>query len=230
MERPRHRSRPSRRGKAAPRRPITRRAMTFLEVVFATIILAMIVSVLFGSIGYMLGRQRVEQRTLGAVEVANRLMLQYLDDFTAMPDESLPVAYGPDRYRWHKDTLSFRLEPAEPASRQRQPPPGDRAGGTLLEKSDLVVLTVWLSEESGGSFSPDPGVPQARVSRLVYPFLAGRNPDSWANAQNNDAYMQSVRERMVGGGGGGGTPRGPKLIKSDKGAAPAKPAKTGGKP
>jgi len=151
--------------------------MTLLEVVFATTILAMIVSTLFGAIGYMLGRQRVEQRSLGAAELANRLMLQYLDDFTSMPDPNLPIVYGQDRYRWEQmPNRTIRIEPAEPARSARASVP-DRAG-TLLEKSDLVTINVWLSEESGGSATPTAAVPHASVSRIVYPLLASRNPDS----------------------------------------------------
>jgi len=174
--------------------------MTFLEVVFATTILAMIVSVMFGSIGFMLGRQRVEQRSLGAAELANRLMLQYLDDFTSMPDQNLPIAYGPDRYRWDLERKWLRLEPAEPAHKTRTGTL-DR-GGSLIEKSKLITIRVWLGEESGGSFVADASVPKASVSRIVYPFLAGRNPDSWTNAQGNDEYMRILREEMGVGGGG----------------------------
>ena len=174
--------------------------MTLLEVVFAVALLAMLVSVLFGSIGFMLGRQRVEQRALGAAELANRLMLQYLDDFTSMPDSSLPIVYGPDRYRWDYRKDPIRIEPAE-AAHKAHTGTADRTG-TLLEKSDLVTIRVWLGEESGGSLGADVNVPHATVSRIVYPFLAGRNPDSWQNAQGNDEFMRDLRDRMGGGGGG----------------------------
>ncbi len=207
--------------------------MTLLEVVFATATLAMIVSVLFGAIGFMLGRQRVEQQTLGAAEVANRLMLQYLDDFTSMPDPSLPIAYGKERYRWEQlPNRSIRIEPAEPARRSRAGTP-DRVG-SLLEKSDLVTIKVWLGEESGGSLTPTTAVPHASVTRIVYPLLASRNPDSWENAQKNDEVIRTLRDKLSGGGPGanvgtfGGKAGAPRGNSGKPGSTPRRGGQGGG--
>lgn len=193
-----------------------RRGMTLLEVVLATTILAMIVSVLFGAIGFMLGRQRVEQQALGASEVANRLMLQYLDDFTALPPESLSVEHGRDRFRWTLERRGLRLEPAEPARRART---GTERTTSLLEKSDLVTIRVWLSEESGGSIAYTDAVPHDAVSRLVYPILAGRNPDSWANAQTKDEIVRYMRDKM-------GASSGPTMGSFGSGKAGAPPPRS----
>ena len=74
--------------------------LTFIEVTLAVALLAIVSSTIFGAFGYLMGRQRVEQQKLGSMEVANRLMLQRLDDENSLPASGLPVEYGPDRYRW----------------------------------------------------------------------------------------------------------------------------------
>lgn len=173
--------------------------MTFLEVVFATAMLGIVVAVVMGAIGYILGRQRIEQQQLGATEMANRLMLQYLDNPFGMPDPTMPVVYGPDRFRWDMNKGSMRIVPAEPIRRG-----GGGSGGrenSMLEKSDLITIRVWLSEESGGSHDSNISVPHASINRLVYPILATRNPDSFNYLKNLDEYQRWMREKIGPGTG-----------------------------
>jgi hypothetical protein len=178
------------------RRPISRRGLTFLEVVFASAMLAMVAAVVFGAIGFMLSRQRAEQQTLGATEVASRLMLQYIDDPYVMPDNTLAVAYGPDRYRWEMQTRRVQLRPAEPV-RPRNPTREGERQSTLIDRSDFITISVWLGEESGGTRDRSDAVPHASVSRVLYP-MASRNSDSFERLRQHDRYLSDLREKITG--------------------------------
>lgn len=179
---------------------VTRRGMTFLEVVMAVALLAVLASTVLGAFNFMIGRQRVEQQTLGAHELANRLVLSYLDDHNAMPDSNLPVEYGPDRYRWDLRVDPVKIRVAEPESpdsgAQASPVVRDRI--PFNERVRQVTVRVWLGEESGGSREADPGLPHARITRLMYP-LANRNPDSFDNMIKSDTGIRGYLDEILGG-------------------------------
>lgn len=177
---------------------MTRRAMTFLEVVVAVALLALLASTVFGAFNFMLGRQRLEQQTLGAHEVANRLVLSYLDDRNAMPNSSLPIEYGPDRYRWDFQVTPVKIvspESANPDAAPRPAPLRDRV--PFNERIRQITVRVWLGEESGGTFGAETGVPHAKITRLLYP-LANRNPDSFDNMLKSDAGIRGYMDEILG--------------------------------
>lgn len=189
-----------------------RRGMTFMEVTLAVALLALLSSTVFGAFSYLTGRQRLEQQKLGAAEVANRLMLQHLDDPDSMPEAGLPVEHGPDRYRWDQVQTPVKIKPAAPANPQAAAAastPAVQSSSTLLESTYQLTVRVWLSEESGGSSDLDLSVPNVTLTRIVYPTIAGRNPDSMQNMlKNNPGAMQRYRDLITGRGDGksGATP------------------------
>ena len=71
----------------------------------ASILLGIASAMIFSAVGQMWVGQRRQQQLLGASEVANRIILQYLDDRTHLPRQSEPIAYGRFDYRW-----SLRVE------------------------------------------------------------------------------------------------------------------------
>jgi hypothetical protein len=186
------------------RRPRIHRGLTFLEVVAAVALLGVVAASLLGLLAFLGGSQSREAQQLAAAELANRLVLMYLDDPTAMPPGRDPIAYGPAQYRFEYREEPLQLEEAKPegrtATRTQSP----------LSNARFVQLTVrvWLSERSGGSREPGAGAPGATLTRIMDP-IAMRNPDSVANIMSDPARMQEYVRRMGGfmspaptGGGG----------------------------
>lgn len=157
------------------RRYRAERGVSFLEIVFATIILAMTVATLTSAVHAVSAQQARSAHRLNAAELANRLLIQYIDDRGQLPSEELIIPYGADTYRWRLSVsrVSATIDPQVQAaidegSSTQTPMTPDR-----LRK---VAITVWLSERSGGSLVPNTGAPQATVVRLVDPSAVWRRP------------------------------------------------------
>lgn len=167
------------------------RGTTFLEVVLATALLALVAAALTATVQYALAAQSRQRRELAAMEVAHRLVLNYLDSPTEMPDPARPVEYGTG-----DDRLLFRWEYREDPVRvvEQAENVRDRSRMTLgLDRYRAVTVRVWLSEQSGGSRFPDAMTPQATLVRLLDPIYP-RNPDSF----NNILAAPGGLERLVG--------------------------------
>jgi hypothetical protein len=175
--------------------------MTFLEAAAATALLGMVAAALVGVMSFLSASQARQALVLAASELANRLVLMYLDDPTAMPEGTRPIAYGPHEYRWEYAEEPLTLIEAVPGGR-------DPGRPQTLDPNRFVQVTVrvWLSERSGGAARPVPGVPSATLTRMMDP-VALRNPDSGDNLLNNPTRMQEFMRRMMGfrDGTGGGT-------------------------
>jgi type II secretory pathway pseudopilin PulG len=88
--------------------------LTLLEIVLASALLGMVAAGILGTLSAIWGWQGRQQEVLGAAEVANRLILTYLDDETVMPSQALPVAYGPYRYHWKMDKEPVKIHDPDP--------------------------------------------------------------------------------------------------------------------
>src|SRR3954449_2886793 len=102
--------------------PTMRRGMTFLEIVVATAMMGVVSAAIFGVFGFITGEQWREQRRLDATEVANRLILQYLDNPTGLPDPHKTLDYGgsadaPNKYRWQYSEDQIQLVEVAPDQR-----------------------------------------------------------------------------------------------------------------
>ena len=204
----------------------SRRGLTFLETLFASALLALVAAAVFGALSFVLGRQHHEQRTLAAYELANRIILQYLDDPEQLPDPSLPLEYGKDRFRWTLNvdpvTVTATSEATKDAADTRR---------SMLDRVKQVSVHVWLGEESGGSqaFESDSPMPKAALTRIMYP-MAYRNPDAFDRLINSDAGRRRLFDDMTGGSGGS-TPAGSRPVSPAKPANPNRAApKTAPKP
>ncbi len=174
------------------------RGITFLEVVLSTVILAMAVAAMASSCGFLFGVQTRQQRTLGCAEVANRLILQYLDDQKSLPNPDLPVEYGPAQYRWNLEKSRVRVV-TDPALDQAV---SDRRiqSGLSLDRLEQITVTVWLSERSGGARTLGEGPPSVTMTRLTDPVKVYRNPDSFDNLINTEEGRRSLINMLMGGG------------------------------
>jgi prepilin-type N-terminal cleavage/methylation domain-containing protein len=175
--------------------PGARRGMTFLEVICGSAILSIVAAAAFSVFSFVSLSQIREQRHLACMEVANRLMLSYLDNPTSMPDANKVVEYGPA-----EKPLKFRFECKEEPIRlvevgaERR---GESRSPLRLDRFKVVRVRVWLSEQSGGGRFADAGVPQATITRMMDP-IALRNPDSLANMMSDDRARQRYLEQLVG--------------------------------
>ena len=186
---------------------VSTRGLTFLETVLAAAILAMLAGVVFTAYNGMLASQRQQVRRLGAAEVCNRLILQYLDDKTSIPRPSTPIAYGGDLYHWSLEETAVALQPARPDVA------ADRSGASSITVDRIQAITVqaWLSEESGGGVRPDGVIPAFAMTRMIDP-LATRNLDSFGDLINNtqsvkyQEYMANLQKYSTGARRGGSKP------------------------
>lgn len=153
----------------------------------------MAAALLANTTGFVRTTAERQQRRLGAAELANRLMLMYLDDPTAMPSPSAPIEYGQYRYRWSTSEGSVLIEPADPTADQ-------------IDRVRAVSFTVWLGEDSGGTVALEPDSLSVTLTRLVDPLAIGRNLDSADALANNDDRLAE----LLGNAGltGSGSPAG----------------------
>ena len=174
--------------------------MTFLEVVAAMAMLGMVAASLVGVVSFVSGSALREQQQLACAEVANRLLLQYLDEPTKMPDNSKTVEYGPPerpaKFRWEYTEQPVRFQEANPEARDQT-----RTQPLSPDRFNQVTVRVWLSEDSGGSRVPEVSTPMATLTRILDPVMP-RNPDSYMNMLQDPQGFQRLMEQMMGFQGG----------------------------
>lgn len=169
--------------------PATRPGMTMLEVILAVLLLAVLVVSITSSISLIAAMEsRARQRT-NACELANRLILQYLDDEKSMPSDSLPLDYGKERYFWKKQDWNVRMN-----VNRTQESTGPSLQG--LNRYKMVRVTVFESDESGDY--PRPGVELVHMERIYDPATA-RNPDS-AHKLDEEGIRKMINSIFGSGG------------------------------
>ena len=168
----------------------SRRGMTFLEAVLASALLGLVSMGVFGVLNYLVLQQKRAEQISGAAEVANRVVIMYLDDPSAMPSGGRPIEYGRHLYRW-----TYEAAPIEVFD----PNATDEPAPLSLTRLQELTVSVWLHEDSGGAFVPTDGTPGIVVRRMLDP-LATRNPDSFGRAIERGQPFEALL-------GGGSTPR-----------------------
>lgn len=170
----------------------TRRGVTFLEAILASVLLAMVASTLAGGVSFMTQSQRRMDQKLGAAELANRLILQFIDDRESLPDRSLPIEYDIDLYRWtlEEAPVEFVFDNIQDDSA------GGVGGGASLSRIKLIKVRVWLAADSGGSRSYTSEVPHCEITRLIDP-LAFNNPDSLKTLLEQPGGIERLFESMM---------------------------------
>lgn len=201
----------------------SRKGMSFLEVVVALAILGMVAATSFAAITAITSQVRASRSTLAATELGNRLILQYMDDPTRMPQSSLPIEYAGNRYRWTLREGSVTLNPAIP------PESAERTSGSATRRLDrfkTISLTVWLGEESGGSYIPQESTPVATLTRLMDPYTL-RNPDAidrlMADPDRRAQFIEAFTNPGAGTTPAPGTPKSPNAPKSPRNPPNSKP-------
>lgn len=189
----------------APRAGRAARGMTLLEIVFATVVLGLTVATMASAVHAISAQQRRSSQLLDCAELANRLIIQYLDDDASMPSDALTLTYGETQYRYRKtvtqvkstldDTVQRNIDASQSQSRQSPATP-DR-----LRK---IAVTVWVSERSGGSAAPNTGAPQFTLVRVLDPVAFSRRPpDSIQNLMEHgtDRLLNRILGNDLDNGG-----------------------------
>jgi len=173
----------------------TRRALTILEIVFAVVLLSLVTASVMGALASVQAVEVRDRQRLGAYELANRLVLQWLDDKHKMPPPGVPLDYGPFRYMWSKDdadqvrmTLNSRQGGVDAPSLQG------------LDRYREITIYVYIAE--GDPAHPYAGEQLASLSRIYDP-AAMRNPSAmWNFSQNQDENIAELLRIITGQSGG----------------------------
>ncbi|MFT5424438.1 MAG: type II secretory pathway pseudopilin PulG [Phycisphaerales bacterium] len=176
----------------------TRRGMTFLECVLGVLLLGMITSTLVQvSSNARLNQLRTKAR-LGAAELANRLVLQYLDDKDSLPTANLPIEFDGQYYRWSKKHSQVGAKIDSAAARSGA---DVNSSEKSLSRIQQVTFSVWLAEDSGGTFKNSDPTPSVSISRLYDPLLP-TNPDAmrrlFSTPEGITQLMQSMQNLQEG--------------------------------
>lgn len=158
----------------------TARGVTLLEVVFATVVLALTIATMASTVSTITGQQGRSQQLLGAAELANRLIIQYLDDERALPSEDLTLPYGDDEYRYRINITRVQSTLDQSIERVLDDLPTQQSAQTP-DRIKKIAVTVWLSEKSGGTYQPNQGAPQQTLVRVVDPLAFHRRPPESVN-------------------------------------------------
>ena len=195
-----------------------RRGVTFVEVICAVAMLALAAAAMMSAGGAVMNGQVRGVKRLGAAEIANRLMLMYLDDEESLPNQSAPIEYGNETYRWSKSVSPVTISGAMPQDTMRA------SGALSLDRMRAVTFTVWETDERRGRISNAEGSPSFSLTRIVDPIFGQlRNPDTRERIMSDPVLRQRFIDMITGRGTP--APRAPER----KPTANPDP-KTGGKP
>jgi hypothetical protein len=171
--------------------------MSMLEVVAAVAILALVTATVTVAINFMVSANNRERRRLAALEMANRLVLMYLDleDKAKMPSQSLPLEYADERFMYSVRETAVTLE----ENRRARERTASQRGGVTRDRIRQVTVRVWLHQDSQGREYPQATAPSATLSRLFDPLHIGRNPDAAARLIGSETGIHSIIEVLNGG-------------------------------
>ncbi len=163
-------------------------ALTLLECVFAVVLLSLVAMSVMSALSYATAEQSIGQQKLGAYEVANRLVLQWLDDQDAMPDRNRVIEWGPYVYAWEMKKDRVTMEVNDPRQLQAADdnaavplPAGNELQG--LSRFQLIEIAVYPADrQTGQKLSLEP---VAVLTRMYDPF-ATRNADAISRLDEND--------------------------------------------
>mgnify|MGYP003649085154 CR=1 FL=1 len=171
-----------------------RRGFSFLEAVLAAALLGIIASAIFSVLGYVYASDREDAIRLGAAEVANRIIITYLDDETSIRKLPDLIDYGPDRYRWELDDDTVRIE--EPNRHLRVTAGRDGAVPSALVRLDEIRVTVWQDDGTDASLVAG-STPGVRLNRLVNP-IAYRGDDAISRLLESPERITGLMQNLTG--------------------------------
>lgn len=155
----------------------SRRGLTLLEVIAATALLAGLASIVLGAVSFMEASTARQRHKLQAMEVAHRIVAQYIDNPKLLPDESLPIQQGESfyHYRIQEDVL---VQEQEAGSKIRRAT-AQRKSNLSVEEAlpqmlNRIIISVYLDDPENPVI--DPTKPAAELVRIFDP-IQGRPED-----------------------------------------------------
>lgn len=176
----------------------SRRGSTLLEVLLASVILGLVAVSITSAITFVARTDLMQQRRLGAYELANRLLLQYLDDRKQLPSQAVPYDDGRFLYRWELVEESLKYEQLEGGISEA--PSNWAPAMSAIEQTKLLRVRVYqgIPDGIGGA------VRGQELAELVRPhnplLLLSRNPDSRERFSKDPANFEMLRAMMRGNG------------------------------
>lgn len=129
--------------------------------------LGIIASAVLAAIGTVWRWELTDRQRLGAAEVANRVMIAYIDDKTSLRDLPDTIIYDGARYRWSSNIERVSIRDEHPEERN------DGAGTVVtidvFDRMQAVTITAWVDDGSRAALSPG-RTPTASVDRLINPL------------------------------------------------------------
>lgn len=177
-----------------PRPTGARAGLTILEVVFAMAILGLVVMASMSALSYVHGSQARDQRTLAAAEIANRLLLMYIDDPNSPWNEGDTISWPTgEQYRWDLVRSEVKIDSAVPPPTEMN----TQGGGFGLDRIHMIRARVWLDAPYGGTQDFSIEAPHAEISRLMDPIANMTRPDS--SKRMFDNYRGSMTDFVRSG-------------------------------
>ncbi|MGE3322696.1 MAG: hypothetical protein AB7K52_10600 [Phycisphaerales bacterium] len=167
--------------------------MTMIEVVLASLLLAMLASALCGAIVYAHRAEMLRVKRLMAYDVANRLLLQYIDD---THNKNFPKPNDPVMHEGRPFYFELIEEPLQMENLDGYVPP---------QAASMRLIRIRVFD----AFEPYPGNVQKSVqlAELVRPFhplvAMYRNADSQGRNLSNMEFVTDLLKLAPGASGGG---------------------------
>lgn len=184
-----------------------RRGSTLIEVVCASLILAIAITMIVGAITAVTSADLRARQQLEGLELANRLLLQFLDDKEKMPSQSTHINQGMGTYRFKLTETPVKLSYPDNSIFET---PSNQTTASAIDQTKLISVTVWAGVPDGlGGYRP--GEQMATLARIHNPLsVITRNPDTMARLAANPeqllAYiLRLVEQRQAEGGSGSGS-------------------------
>jgi len=168
---------------------MNRRGVTFLEVVLAVALLAMLFTTVVSAYGAIRAMGMRQQERLNATEVAHRIIMIYAyEGPDKVPSENEFVEYGTSLYRFRlsEDTLIEEPGGREGLSIRRAVPFSGLSANRRIE-ARLLQLTVDVFPEQRG-YIPSNTEPLASVSRVFNPLDT--------STQTDDVLLQHILRQL----------------------------------
>jgi type II secretory pathway pseudopilin PulG len=164
----------------------SRRGISLIEVVMASTLLAVIASAVVASVSTVVAADSRNEQKLEALELGNRILLQYLDNKDALPDQSTQLTQGRGVYRWALRTSPVGLSMPSTSVIEK---PADGPGAKAISKLTLVSVSVYAGVPDGmGGFTS--GERLCTLSRVCHPLSTiYRNPDRMKAVSGDPAAM-----------------------------------------
>lgn len=169
--------------------------MSLLEVVLATFLLALLASALASTVAFANRSEVNRYKRLAAFEVANRIMLQYVDqEFNQDLKPDRPVEYEGMRFAYE----IFKEQATVDSLDEAKSPPGQFNNG-------MRMLRVRVYELIGAGAAERRGPKLAELIRPNHMLMATfRNSDAQGRNVTDKEWLAQLSKLQPGPGGGNG--------------------------